>query len=254
MHKVRFKGLRSNGNWDGNTSPPVAWTPTWEFVGGFTQTTFPTGDVGRIPANLYGKAPAADPYILIATMWTNQTPATTDLVGVQTPSPQLYRDRWLAYPGNTHVSLVRPDDTITFVQTNTNGDAYLELLIEPLAATNEFGQVLLDYVREQNALRQLVQETETDLVVTGNTTLSSWVGTTRVRASAGAGVIITLPTPNTQRLRDLLIIEKDMVQPCQLNVPAGTFINGQASIVLTTNQNSVFIRGANGRYNLAGVL
>lgn len=257
MHKVRFKGIRAGGDWDGNTLP-VNWTPTWEFTGGFEQATFPTTQqVGKIPADLYSKAPASDPYLLIATMWTDRSPTTDDIMTVDTRAPTQRRDRWLPFPGNTHVSLVRPDDFITFTQVlGAADDMFLELLIEPLANTNEFGEVLLDFVRNATAERLLTEQAETEITLTGNTVLSPWAGILRVTATAGAAAQLTLPNLNSgpQQLRDLLIIDYQMAQPLQVIAPAGSTINNAASIVITTANTSIWIRGKAPRYNAVGVL
>lgn len=250
MHKIRFSNTITggNGNWDGTTL--VTTAPAFTFTNGFEEAKLPLG-AGRIPAGIFGKAPGADAYLLIATMWTTRNPLTTDLVGVDTNAPVQPRDRWVAFPGNVHVSLVRPHDTITFAQT-TGGEAWLELLLEPLANTNEFGEILLEYARNAAEERQRV-EAETEFTITGNFTMSNWAGVTRVVSTAGAGNVLSLPSATSQRLRDVLVVERDGAGALQLQAPGGQLINGQASITMATNQRSIFVRGAGTRYSATSI-
>lgn len=250
MHKIRFSNTITggNGSWDGTTL--VTTAPTFAFRNGFEEAKLPNV-AGRIPADIFGKAPGGDAYLLIASMWTSRNPLTTDLLGVDTNAPVQPRDRWVAFPGNTHISLVRPQDTLTFAQTTT-GDAWLELLLEPLANTNEFGDILIDYARQVAEQRQRV-EAESEFAITGNFTLSNWAGVTRIVSTAGAGNVISLPSASAQRLRDVLIVERDGAGALQLVAPGGQLINGQASITMTTNQRSISVRGSGTRYSATSI-
>lgn len=252
MEKIRFQNTvdGGNGDWDGNTLPGSALT--YALVNGFWQATLP-GRVGRLPAGLYGKAPAGDPYLMIATMWTTRVPNNADVVGVDTNAPVRNRDRWIAFPGNIHVSIVRPDDTLTFFQ-QTTGQAWLELLIEPLANTNEFGEVLLNYVREAREEKMLTDGVEAELTTSANLAISPWAGTLRIISTAAAGIILTYPSATTQNLTDLLIVERDGTGNVQHAPPVGQLINGQATITQTTNHSVLFVRGSGTRYSAAGAL
>lgn len=241
MEKVRLFSVRSGNpppDWDGLTplnSLPVG--TTFSYVGGFHQVTLPT-PVGRIPASLFGKAPGGDPYLMHATMYSRIPPVATDYLAVKTPVGN-YRRLWTPSPGNTRAALVRPDDTLEFLFAAVD-DMYLELLLEPLAATNEFGPVLLDLLREESRENVENPAPTAEIVTSATMSVPLWSGVLRIICTNGAAINLNLPDASTTRLGNLLIVEVRGTGAVNIAPTLGQFINNAASVAPST---AAYVRG-----------
>lgn len=246
MHKVRFKNTipaGGGGGWDGVT---MVNAPAGPFVltGGFWEAPLPS-PAGRMAAGLFTKAPGGDPYVVHVTMYSRVPPTSVDYFAVKTPSGN-YRRLWTPFPGNTRAALVRPDDILEFKYALQGADdAWLELLLEPLADTNEFGPVLLDLLREE-ARENLENPTPTgEIIAANNLGLPLFAGVLRVTVTAGAAINLVLPDVSAMRLNHLLIVERTAALGVPTLVPAGgQTINGVAGgTAIAAVNTSVWLRG-----------
>lgn len=242
MRKLRFENTISqggSGSWDGTTL--VTTAPIFSFSNGFEQAVLPAG-AGVLPAAMFGKAPGADCYIVHATMYTATPLTTSDLLQIKTRAPANVRHSWLATPGNNRAFILRPDDTLHFTLT-TSSQAFLELLLEPLAKENEFGQVLMGYLEALAAIPGPGGTSE--LEVSANTVLAPWSGTLRVTSTAGAGIALTLPAAAGQSLNDRLIVTRNGAGAVAITPAGADTINKSASVVnMASNNASVMLIGA----------
>lgn len=242
MYRIRFKNTISvgDGSWVATTA--VTSPPTFAQVDGWQQAVLPF-HAGRVPANLWGKAPAGDCYILHATMYTTRVLASPDVLQVKTRAPNNIRDAFLPAPGNTHLTLVRPDDILDF-DLSTTGDAYLELLLEPLAAENEMGDTIMDLMREMTRQKGYADGTA-EISISANFVLPPFTGNVRVTSTAGAGISLTLPAASGQALKDNLWVNRNGAGAVAIT-PAGTdTINSLGSVLtVSTNNTSKHLVGA----------
>lgn len=241
MIKVRLENTIAGGgggSWDGTT---LVVPGPFTLVGGFEQAKLPF-PAGAVAAALGGKASAGDCYLLHATMYKSGALSGTDLLQVVTRAPENVRYSWTPFPGNTRVALVRPDDTLKFTLAAT-GQAFLELLLEPLANENEFGPVLLDFLREARA--SVGPGATAELTVSANTVLPPFSGVLRVTSTAGAGIAVTLPPAAGQTLNDHLIVTRFGAGAVAVT-PAGadTINKAAAAVNLASNNTSVGFWGA----------
>lgn len=248
MEKVRFKSSRVHG-WDGVTfinAPLDAFTLT----GGFYEATLPA-PAGRMAAGLFGKAPGGDPYVLHATMYSRIGPVSTDFIAVKTPAAN-YRRLWTPFPGNTRAALVRPDDVLEF-KYDTQDPCVLELLLEPLAATNEFGPVLLDLLREESRENDENPTSTGEIVVTNNQAIPFFYGVLRATCTNGAAINLQLPDVSAMRLNSLLIVDRQGAGVVNLVPVGGQTINGVNVWAMGTNNRAAYLRGAGTNWSLAAV-
>lgn len=246
MKKVRLQGqpTQAGGDivWDGNT-PVAASSVTISFEGGWRNILLPAAPVGVVPAALFREAPAADPYILHATMYTDRQLGSVDWLEIRTRAPVNVRHRWTPAVGNTRQTVVRPDDTIAFKldETLQTREGFIELLIEPLADENEMGP-LLTQVLVAEAQNLLVEPTVTgELTVSANHAVQRWRGVMRVISTAGAGIALTLPDLSFMRLSDVLLVQRNGAGPVTLQPQGGQLVNNAANLVLTAP--SAVLRG-----------
>lgn len=236
MKKVRLQGQPQAGGgvvWDGTTLVNEN-DVTITFDGGWRNILLPPGPAGVVPAALFREAAAADPYILHATLFTSRPLVTLDWVEVRTRVPVNVRHRWTPVVGNTRQTCVRPDDTIAFKLDATQVDrqAFLELLMEPLADENEMGP-LLTQVLVAEAQNLLVEPTVTgEITVSANTAIPRWRGVLRVISTAGAGIALSLPDLSFMRLSDVLLVQRNGAGPVTLNPFAGQLVNNAPGYVL----------------------
>lgn len=244
MIKVRLMNAEAAGGgggapWDGTT--PVTLTPErFSLVGGFWEARLPLA-AGIVPAALFGRGPGGDPYILHATIFTDHALTSTDIIQIQTIAPVNTRDSFVPAVGNNHATLVRPDDSIAFTLATT-ARAYMELLIEPLAAENEFGDVLLQYLANRYA--EAGPQAQQDVTVSANFVVPPFSGVYRVTSTAGAGISVTAPPASGQRLTDRLLVTRNGAGAVAVT-PAGadTFNKAAAAISLSVINTSVSLSG-----------
>lgn len=243
MEKIRLRMARSAGgsaDWDGETL--VTTAPTFTLTNGWWEAIIP-GGFGAVPAGLFGKSPAGDCYVLHAAMYATEPLTTSDVLRVRTPAPVNTRDAFVPALGNNVATLVRADDILTFRIATTDALAVLELMLEPLAQVNEFGPILLDYVRERS--RSVGPLGITEQQISANTVLNTWRGTLRVTSTAAAAIILTLPPADEMTLNDLLIVSRNGAGAITIT-PAGTDTLNRAAAtdVITINNTSRWLRGA----------
>ena len=240
MEKIRFRNTLPSG-WDGATA--VVTAPNFSFVGGFWEAQLPD-PAGRMPAGLFGKAPGADAYVLHATMYSRVNPQATDYLAVKTPQGN-YRRLWTPFPGNTRAALVRPDDELEFKYVVNAGNAcVLELLIEPLAAANEFGPILLDLLREE-ARENLYNPTAIgDVIASATTSVPLFSGALRYTCTNGAAINLNLPDVSALRLEHLLMVTTAGAGAVNLVPFGGQTINKAAgNYTITATNKSAWLRG-----------
>jgi hypothetical protein len=182
MEKIRFM---IRGGLDGVT---IAAAPTtFALVDGWTQGTL-VGPAGILPAGLYGKVPAGDPYVAHVNVLSPAPLAVGDLFELQSGTPVQPRVQYAPSPDNTRLVLVRPTDRLRFV-VQAQDPLIIELLIESIGGVNELGSRLADW-----AARAADSSTGArTLRVTVPTAIPAWTGLIHVVHDSVNADVITLP-------------------------------------------------------------
>jgi hypothetical protein len=90
----------------------IAAAPTdFALVDGWTQGTL-TGPAGILPAGLFGKVPAGDPYLAHINVLSPDRSAAGDFFELQSGTPVQPRVQFVPSPDNTRLVLVRPTDRL----------------------------------------------------------------------------------------------------------------------------------------------
>lgn len=181
MHKLRFT-LR--GGLDGVT--PAVQPNEWALVGGWTHASLPT-PVGILPAGLWGKVPAGDPYLAHISLLTTDPLDPADFFELQGTGPVQPRMQFQPGPGNSRLVLVRPTDQLRFLVT-PQAEVTIELLIESIGGVNELGSRLLAWAEQAGPVSGV-----RSMHVTSPTTLPVWHGLLHVIHESGDADVITLP-------------------------------------------------------------
>jgi len=166
----------------------VAAAPTdYALVDGWTQGTL-TGPAGILPAGLFGKVPAGDPYLAHINVLSPNGLGPGDFVELQSGIPVQPRVQFVPSPDNTRVILVRPTDRLRlFVQPQAT--LVVELLIESIGGVNELGSRLADWSARAAGNSAGVRT----LTVTAPTVIPAWSGLLHVTHNSNNADVITLP-------------------------------------------------------------
>jgi hypothetical protein len=102
----------------------IAAAPTdYALVDGWTQGTL-TGPAGILPAGLFGKVPAGDPYLAHINVLSPAPLAPGDFFELQSGTPVQPRVQFVPSPDNTRLILVRPTDRLRlFVQAQARSSS-----------------------------------------------------------------------------------------------------------------------------------
>jgi hypothetical protein len=182
MEKLRFT---IRGALDGVT---IAAAPTaFALVDGWTQGTL-VGPAGILPAGLYGKVPAGDPYVAHINVLSPAPLAPGDFVELQSGPPVQPRVQYAPSPDNTRLVLVRPTDRLRFV-VQAQDPIIIELLIESIGGVNELGSRLADWAAHAAGAGAGART----LTVTAPTVIPAWTGLLHVVHDSINADVITLP-------------------------------------------------------------
>jgi len=166
----------------------LATAPTdYALVDGWTQGTL-TGPVGIIPANLFGKVPAGDPYLAHINVLSATPLGAGDFFEHQSGTPVQPRVQYVPSPENTQLILVRPTDRLRLV-VQAQAILVVELLIESIGGVNELGSRLADWSARAAGGSAGVRS----LTVAAPTVLPAWTGLLHVIHDSAAADVITLP-------------------------------------------------------------
>jgi len=182
MDKIR---LLYRGGFDGAS---IAAAPTdFSLVEGWTQGTL-VGPVGILPAGLWGKVPAGDPYVAHINVLSTNPLDPGDFFELQSGVPVQPRVQYAPAPSNTRLMLVRPTDRLRFVVQPQNS-LVIEFLIESIGGVNELGSRLTDWATRAAAGSGGVRSVRVGVPVG----LAAWTGLLHVIHDSVNPDVITLP-------------------------------------------------------------
>jgi hypothetical protein len=166
----------------------IAAAPTdYALVDGWTQGTL-TGPVGILPAGLWGKVPAGDPYLAHINVLSPDPLAVGDFFELQSGTPVQPRVQYVPWPDNTRLILVRPTDRLRlFVQPQAV--LVIEMLIESIGGVNELGSRLAEWSARASGTSAGVRA----VTVAAPTVLPAWTGLLHVVHDSVNADVITLP-------------------------------------------------------------
>ena len=183
MDKIR---LILRGGLDGVT---LAAAPTdFALAEGWTQGTLATNPVGILPAGLWGKVPAGDPYLAHINVLTTNPLGPGDFFELQSGAPIQPRVQYAPGPGNSRLVLVRPTDRLRFVVA-PQASVAIELLIESIGGVNELGSRLVAW-SEQSRASSGVRSLRVGIPLA----LVAWQGLFHVIHDSANADVITLPS------------------------------------------------------------
>ncbi len=166
----------------------IAAAPTdYALVDGWTQGTL-TGPAGILPAGLFGKVPAGDPYLAHINVLSPAPLAPGDYFELQSGTPVQPRVQYVPSPDNTRLILVRPTDRLRLV-VQPQATLVVELLIESIGGVNELGSRLADWSARAAGNSAGVRT----LNVTAPTVIPAWSGLLHVVHNSINADVITLP-------------------------------------------------------------
>ena len=216
MQKIRLN-LRVGGL-DGATT---ATAPTdWALVEGWTQATL-FGPVGILPAGLWGKVPAGDPYLVHVNVLTTSPLAVGDLFELQSGLPVQPRAQYAPTPGNTRLMLARPTDRLRFL-VQPQERLSIELLIESIGGVNELGSRLAEWSGEERAAMRGVGVRS--VRVAAPTALPAWLGLLHVIHDSANPDVIALPPRSLVPLDAVLTLTRSGAGVPTLAAAAGDTI------------------------------
>jgi hypothetical protein len=182
MEKLRFT-IRSG--FDGATmaTAPTAFT----FVDGWTQAML-VGPTGILPAGLFGKVPAGDPYVAHINVLSPAPLDPGDFFELQSGTPVQPRVQYAPSPDNTRLVLVRPTDRLRLL-IQAQDPLIVELLIESIGGVNELGSRLAEWSARAAGDSAGVRA----MTVTAPTVIPAWSGLLHVIHNSLNADVITLP-------------------------------------------------------------
>ena len=177
--------LLYRGGFDGVS---IAAAPTdYALVDGWTQGTL-VGPVGILPAGLWGKVPAGDPYLAHINVLSTGPLAPGDFVELQSGMLAQPRAQYVPSADNTRLMLVRPTDRLRFV-VQPQAMLIIELLIESIGGVNELGSRLADWSARAAGSSAGVRS----MRVTAPVVIPAWSGLLHVVHDSAGADVITLP-------------------------------------------------------------
>lgn len=207
----------------------VTQAPTFRLVEGWDEAEL-EGPAGILPAGLWGKVPAGDPYLLHACLLTTHPIDVQSVVEVRSGAPTQVRAQYMPSADNTRITLVRPSDQIR-VFTPPQGLVKLELLVESIGGVNELGSRLHQWATAQ-AQAQSAGVRVANL--TANATLAAWLGLLHiVYDSVNAGSITLPPRAVVPLDATLTISRKGAGVPTLIAAGGDTFAGGLANQTVT---------------------
>jgi hypothetical protein len=216
----------------------IAAAPTdYTLVDGWTQGTL-TGPAGILPAGLFGKVPAGDPYLAHINVLSPNGLGPGDFVELQSGIPVQPRVQFVPSPDNTRVILVRPTDRLRlFVQAQAV--LVVELLIESIGGTNELGSRLADWSARAAGNSAGVRT----LTVTAPTVIPAWSGLLHVVHNSINGDVITLPPRALVPLEAVLTVTRKGTGVPTLAAAAGDTIAVNLAVEQVNRSVTVFNNG-----------
>ncbi len=232
MEKLRF--LVRNGL-DGVT---IAAAPTdFALVDGWTQGTLVSG-AGILPAALYGKVPAGDPYLAHINVLSPAPLGGGDFFELQSGTPVQARAQYVPSPENTRLVLVRPTDRLRlFVQPQAL--LIVELLIESIGGVNELGSRLADWSARAAGGSAGVRT----MTVTAPTVIPAWSGLLHIVHDSIIADLITLPPRALVPLEAVLTVTRKGTGVPTLAAAAGDTIAVGLAVEQVNRSVTVFNNG-----------
>jgi hypothetical protein len=216
MDKIK---LVSHFGLDGATL--VSEAPRFELEEGWLRGDLPN-PAGILPAGLWGKVPAGDPYLLHVSVLATGGLSVGDFFELQTGEPVQPRVQYVPTPSNTRIILVRPSDRLRLTVA-PKPDVRVELLVESIGGTNELGTRLREWAAsEREAASQSVQATR----FTAAGALPGWVGVLHLTYDTAINGALTLPSRASIPLNAILTVTRRSAGIPTLVVQAGDTIAG----------------------------
>ena len=216
----------------------IAAAPTdYALVDGWTQGTL-TGPAGILPAGLFGKVPAGDPYLAHINVLSPAPLAPGDFVELQSGTPVQPRVQYVPSPDNTRLILVRPTDRLRlFVQPQAV--LVVELLIESIGGVNELGSRLADWSARAAGGSAGVRT----LNITAPTVIPAWSGLLHVTHNSNNADVITLPPRALVPLEAVLTVTRKGTGVPTLTAAAGDTIAVNLAVEQVNRSVTVFNNG-----------
>jgi len=216
----------------------IAAAPTdYALVDGWTQGTL-TGPAGILPAGLFGKVPAGDPYLAHINVLSPAGLAPGDYFELQSGTPVQPRVQYPPSPDNTRLILVRPTDRLRlFVQPQAT--LVVELLIESIGGVNELGSRLADWSARAAGGSAGVRT----LNVTAPTVIPAWSGLLHVVHNSINADVITLPPRALVPLEAVLTVTRKGTGVPTLAAAAGDSIAVNLAVQQVNRSVTVFNNG-----------
>jgi len=166
----------------------IAAAPTdYALVDGWTQGTL-VGPAGILPAGLFGKVPAGDPYLAHVNVLSPSPLVPGDFFELQSGTPVQPRIQYAPTPDNTRLVLVRPTDRLRFF-VQPQAQLVIELLIESIGGVNELGSRLADWSARAAGVNAGVRT----IRATGPIGIAAWTGLLHVVHDSANADMIGLP-------------------------------------------------------------
>jgi len=235
--------LLIRGGFDGAS---IAAAPTdYALVDGWTQGTL-ANPAGIIPAGLWGKVPAGDPYIAHINVLSPDPLAVGDYFELQSGPPVGARAQYVPGPDNTRIILVRPTDRLRLV-VQPQALLIVELLIESIGGVNELGSRLADWSARAAGGSAGVRTVR----VTAPTVLPAWSGLLHVVHDSINADMVTLPPRALVPLEAVLTFTRKNTGIPTLAAAAGDSIAVNLGVQQVNRSVTVFNNGE--QWALTGV-
>ncbi len=216
----------------------IAAAPTdYALVDGWTQGTL-TGPAGILPAGLFGKVPAGDPYLAHINVLSPAPLAAGDYFELQSGTPVQPRVQYVPSPDNTRLILVRPTDRLRLV-VQPQATLVVELLIESIGGVNELGSRLADWSARAAGGSAGVRT----LTITAPTVIPAWSGLLHVVHNSINADVITLPPRALVPLEAVLTVTRKGTGVPTLTAAAGDTIAVNLAVEQVNRSVTVFNNG-----------
>jgi hypothetical protein len=216
----------------------IAAAPTdYALVDGWTQGTL-TGPAGILPAGLFGKVPAGDPYLAHINVLSPAPLGAGDYFELQSGTPVQPRVQYVPSPDNTRLILVRPTDRLRLV-VQAQATLVVELLIESIGGVNELGSRLADWSARAAGGSAGVRT----LSITAPTVIPAWSGLLHVVHNSINADVITLPPRALVPLEAVLTVTRKGTGVPTLTAAAGDRIAVNLAVEQVNRSVTVFNNG-----------
>lgn len=228
---------------DGQTL--VSDPPTFELREGWLEARLPA-PAGVLPAGLWDRVPAGDPYLLHVAVLTTAGLAVGDFFELQTGEPVQPREQFAPTPGNTRLVLVRPSDRLRLAIA-PQASVKVELLIESIGGTNELGTRLREWAAAHAQARAAGVRTAK---YSGGGEVPAWTGLLHLVYDSPVSAPLILPPRALVPLDARLTVTRRSAGFPNLTVTApDTIAGGQISVLI---KRSTIVMNNGDEWTLAG--